>query len=94
MQCFVPTVVETGTVAEESTPISRTFKAVDVWMFGCIVFVFAALIEYAVLLKIRYSNANARVVKERMRMKCAEVTLYIRTFFESPMIKSLRSFQI
>ena len=45
-------------------------------MFGCLVFVFAALIEYAVLIKIRYGNASAGIVKERvMRKKRREVTL-------------------
>ena len=45
-------------------------------MFGCLVFVFAALIEYAVLIKIRYGNASAGIVRERvMRKKRREVTL-------------------
>jgi hypothetical protein len=32
--------------------------AIDMCMLGCMLFVFAALLEYAVLLRIRYGNAD------------------------------------
>ena len=38
------------------------------WIFSCIVFVIAALIEYAVLIKIRYGNASARLVRARVML--------------------------
>ena len=38
------------------------------WIFSCIVFVIAALVEYAVLIKIRYGNASARLVKARLML--------------------------
>ena len=39
------------------------------WLFGCLVFVIAALIEYAVLIKIRYGNASVGLVRERVMRK-------------------------
>jgi hypothetical protein len=41
--------------------------ALDMWLLGCMMFVFAALMEYAVLLKIRYGNASTSAVRKSIR---------------------------
>merc|ERR1712117_463238 len=62
------TLVNISGAEKAKGPKSKSFKAIDVWIFSCIVFVIAALVEYAVLIKIRYGNASARLVKARLML--------------------------
>ena len=42
--------------AREDTPSSDTFSMIDLWILLCIIFVTLALLEYGLVIKIRYSN--------------------------------------
>ncbi|KAK7505254.1 hypothetical protein BaRGS_00003416, partial [Batillaria attramentaria] len=67
----VLTMTTQSTGEKSSLPRVSYLKAIDVWMAGCLVFVFAALLEFA------YVNVQSRVEKRRS----TEVTLNRRRGF-------------
>jgi len=81
------TVLTTTTMsgaARESLPRVSYIKAIDVWMIMCLVFVFASLIEYAVV------NVAAR---QQVRVKPPPVPITYRTLRGRPVPGSSRPFQ-
>ena len=66
--------------ANEKAPEAQGLTALDVWIWGCILFVAAALFEYAVLLKLKFpdiskiqvSNEHAKT-KLNTRYDCGKI---------------------
>jgi len=75
----VLTITTISTNVRQSLPKIPDIKALDVYLISCFVFVFFALLEYAVVNSVFYGNIG-RLLREKLRRKLIE-TLEVQSFF-------------